>query len=1207
MDIGNNKLKCIVICTSMPTFLFSGLVLCHILPTLVLCPSHLVPVIKSISSPHTFVATLDEFTSGATDYASTTQLELGLVIGHVNHTVVKTMVGLGVHTIVADTKPRRLHSHWKLQHVVIHHQAFGGVTSAAHKFWIIHQQRRPLVWKNVSSLLEVRDAYTIYDDSVWCYSFRRKPIESPVHPLRSVNVGTTSSPVFHIGGLLPIEGIRNYHIVGPARGSRESSWGYRKLTTKEIYSCIDIDFERAANGLLQWDMLSPSKLIPSRSWLGAIAHVVKIGADSAPIVKRARVHDIPTLKLGVEFRQLFTALENISADQKAVKSDDAVTNVRLWFHYLFDEGGSLFQPLFSKVLASYSMEAIDVALDVLRGFLLSRWKRNLRRDFCSFLMQSHQTWRLLRCNTVISNMVHWDHGGYSWTKDGRSKYNHLWNVRAHGSSYMWLKGQDALQRAFKSSWWEWRAGSSPFFWRWPKWYRNFIQHGIAFPLFREPPRHMKPQRRVTDTKRHKLVCAKLRTVIDKGYLGPGPIKSLTAFFDVPKGEDDIRMVYDGTVNGFNDSIEVPTFGMPTLKAHLRAMGPGYHMVDADVGECFLNFHLHPSLRPYVGVDLTHFQTNKDGPRLKWLCWHRAGMGLKSSPYQACQGMMVAEQIILGNPSNKHNPFRWDEVRVNLPGSDNYDPSLPWISKIRASDGCIAADVFIYVDDLRITGLTKKEAWEACHRVSTILAWLGIQDATRKRRDSSRTAGAWAGSVIYTTKDSVYVLVTKEKWTKARSLLADLRSKLRGSNIIKRKLLQRIRGFLNYVALTYPILMSHLMGFHLTIDGWRGGRDEDGWRICDFSHTTEDEDLEGELDSLDDGPEEVTAKPRLILDVESLMELMSSELPPLRQIRSKVVSHVYYGFGDASGSAFGATLLDADVTYFEYGQWSTEMSEESSNWRELNNLVESIESWVRSHDMKGSQLFVFTDNMTAECAFWKGTSKSRKLFNLILKLKRISLTWDLDLHVIHISGKRMQKQGTDGLSRGEHGVGVMSGMHMLRFVPLHLSPCSRESQLKPWIDHITAGLNFSWTNHHDWFYRVQNQDGNFIWDVEPAAGDVAYELLDKARLKRPTSMHVLLIPRIWTGLWRRILTRRSDCYIKIDWDELWPTNIHFEPLLIFISIPFRIDHPFGTRKQGLLEQFQGVLQKCKLPETSFLQKGNLLRKFLSLAGTLPSLQ
>jgi hypothetical protein len=37
---------------------------------------------------------------------------------------------------------------------------------------------------------------------------------------------------------------------------------------------------------------------------------------------------------------------------------------------------------------------------------------------------------------------------------------------------------------------------------------------------------------------------------------------------------------------------------------------------------------------------------------------------------------------------------------------SYDPALPWVSKIRLTDGTIAADLFVYVDDARITGATK---------------------------------------------------------------------------------------------------------------------------------------------------------------------------------------------------------------------------------------------------------------------------------------------------------------------------------------------------------------------------------------------------------------------------------------------------------------------------------------------------------------------
>lgn len=139
-------------------------------------------------------------------------------------------------------------------------------------------------------------------------------------------------------------------------------------------------------------------------------------------------------------------------------------------------------------------------------------------------------------------------------------------------------------------------------------------------------------------------------------MGPGSVKSLTAFFDVPKGSEDIRMVYNGTVNGFNHCIEVPKFGLPTIRSHLRAMDVGYYMVDADVGECFLNFYLHSTLQPYVGVDLSKYIPARDSST-HWVRWYRAGMGLKSSPYQSCQAMMVVEEIIKGDRLDPKNPFR----------------------------------------------------------------------------------------------------------------------------------------------------------------------------------------------------------------------------------------------------------------------------------------------------------------------------------------------------------------------------------------------------------------------------------------------------------------------------------------------------------------------------------------------------------------------
>eukprot|EP00980_Cylindrotheca_fusiformis_P016627 scaffold4978_cov106-Cylindrotheca_fusiformis.AAC.1 len=62
------------------------------------------------------------------------------------------------------------------------------------------------------------------------------------------------------------------------------------------------------------------------------------------------------------------------------------------------------------------------------------------------------------------------------------------------------------------------------------------------------------------------------------------------------------------------------------------------------------------------------------------------MGLKSSPYQAVQAVLVAKETVLGDRTDSDNAYRWDVVRLNLPGSKEYDPTLPWVSKIRIDDG-----------------------------------------------------------------------------------------------------------------------------------------------------------------------------------------------------------------------------------------------------------------------------------------------------------------------------------------------------------------------------------------------------------------------------------------------------------------------------------------------------------------------------------------
>jgi hypothetical protein len=122
-----------------------------------------------------------------------------------------------------------------------------------------------------------------------------------------------------------------------------------------------------------------------------------------------------------------------------------------------------------------------------------------------------------------------------------------------------------------------------------------------------------PQRDTEDPDTKAKVIEKHTKVRLRRYIGPGFVVSLTAFFHVPKGEDDLRLVYDGSVSGLTDAMWMPRFVLPTLNTHLRSVEAGTFLADIDVGEMFLNFILHEAIRVYAGIDLTsHFPLGDGG-------------------------------------------------------------------------------------------------------------------------------------------------------------------------------------------------------------------------------------------------------------------------------------------------------------------------------------------------------------------------------------------------------------------------------------------------------------------------------------------------------------------------------------------------------------------------------------------------------------------
>ena len=295
------------------------------------------------------------------------------------------------------------------------------------------------------------------------------------------------------------------------------------------------------------------------------------------------------------------------------------------------------------------------------------------------------------------------------------------------------------------------------------------------------------------------------------------------------------------------------------------------------------------------------------------------------------------------------------------------------------------------------------------------------------------------------------------------------------------------------------------------------------------------------------PKRIKPVPRFYSCLKALKLFFSSDSPPIVTHRSSNFHLLAYGFADASKGGFGASIDYETHSKFRVGVWGKDSEEESSNFREFCNIVETIENEVKLGNLKNSTLIMATDNSTVEAALYKGNSSSEKMFELVIRFRHAELQSGGRFLVTHVSGNRMKSQGTDGISRGEMKEGVSVGEFMLKYCPWGKNALERSSYLKTWITD-TFGDNVEFLKPEDWyrrghdhyskfkdengFWRIKTKPGTFIWTPPPAAADSAFEELRKARLKRQQSTHIILVPRLMTTLWLKQLIKTADILIYL---------------------------------------------------------------------------
>jgi hypothetical protein len=283
---------------------------------------------------------------------------------------------------------------------------------------------------------------------------------------------------------------------------------------------------------------------------------------------------------------------------KAAKNDDAAIPYGYWDNEILRPWSQ--DSRVAERLRDFFMSRGSSPMDSFRILALRFWRRMIWKSFRRFIKRRFEDWT----HAPEDEDVRQD---WESTKEA---------------------ARDCINRCMKASWWEWSAGSRLLFWRWPQESQEWARDGLPITLTRTPTPYRRLQPKEPDSCIVAAVRSKLEKFRSKGYVSKGTVKGLTSYFTVPKGDGDVRVVFDGTKSGLNEVIWTPSFSLPSANTLLSALEPGTWMADIDVGEQFYNFLLDPKVRPYCGLDLSPYL-----PEVKtWEHWCRCVMGIKASPY-----------------------------------------------------------------------------------------------------------------------------------------------------------------------------------------------------------------------------------------------------------------------------------------------------------------------------------------------------------------------------------------------------------------------------------------------------------------------------------------------------------------------------------------------------------------------------------------------
>jgi hypothetical protein len=209
------------------------------------------------------------------------------------------------------------------------------------------------------------------------------------------------------------------------------------------------------------------------------------------------------------------------------------------------------------------------------------------------------------------------------------------------------------------------------------------------------------------------------------------------------------------------------------------------------------------------------------------------------------------------------------------------------------------------------------------------------------------------------------------------------------------------GFMCHMVMTYETITPFLKGLHLTLASFLSHRGAEGCKLSDrqwldriktlvkegkmseadarraeeaeraaqrpeaewYSYIRlqldgeeiSEEEAQAALDArIQDGdppPEKKKGIQRFGRDLFATSEMLAADSPPEVNVRSSAIFMIVYGLASVSGKGFGGTIMGKDGTRYRIGIWDKNTKEETSNFREFENVAEALEEEAEKGNSK----------------------------------------------------------------------------------------------------------------------------------------------------------------------------------------------------------------------------------------------------------------